>query len=99
MLADTLIQGSDVLSSRNCNRHQPTGGKEQHDPTNLTCRHMQGGGENKNCQARQAVTQAPDHGVYEPFDLYLDPGREWKVEQFDGGLRSEERRVGKEWRY
>src|SRR5436190_8428157 len=86
MLADALIQGSDVLSPRNCSRHQPTADQEQYNPTNLTRRQVQGGGKNKNCQARQAVTQAPDHGVYKPFDLYLDPGRERKVEQFNSGL-------------
>ena len=86
MLADALIQGSDILSPRNCSRHQPTADQEQHNPADLTRRQVQGGGKNKNCQARQAVTQAPDHGVYEPFDLYFDPGREWKVEQFNRGL-------------
>src|ERR1700730_7141454 len=47
---------------------------------------MQGGGENEHRQPGQAVTQAPDHGIDEPFDLDLDPGRQGQIEQLRGGL-------------
>src|SRR5216683_6702557 len=33
-----------------------------------------------------AVAQTPDHGINEPLNLYLEPGRQRQIEQFGGGL-------------
>ncbi len=86
MLADTFLQRSNILPPRNRNCHQPAADQQQRNPADLACWQMQGGGENENRQAGQAVTQAPDHGIDEPFHLQLDPGRKRKIEQFGGGL-------------
>ena len=86
MLADTFLQSSHIFPAYYGNGQQPGAHQQQNNPADLPGRPMQGGGEKKNCHSRQAVPEAPDHGVEKPFDLYLDPRGQRQIEQFPGGL-------------